>query len=255
MTLIKPDSDELFCLQQGCVETAKHVVAMLGNIQERSLGGGQESGQAGRSEYMQELEAISDRHPALMETFPSGVAFHHAGFKMLTSSCPCSSTACNTLLNKPLWNPCARLALKKDIVMMMPNFLWLAAACRKDLAPAALWECLHEGMHFSLSSCCADLSNEERTLVGRAFKSGALRVLAATKTLSAGVNLPAARVIIKCGHNLCRLMDVLQSFLKQMKMSELTSCEAEGLKAPYKVESQHWLMLLNPARSAAAEEC
>ena len=71
-------------------------------------------------------------------------------------------------------------------------------------------------MHFSLSPCCADLSNEERTLVGRAFKSGALRVLAATKTLSAGVNLPAARVIIKCGQNLWCLMDVLQLFLEQM---------------------------------------
>jgi replicative superfamily II helicase len=46
----------------------------------------------------------------------------------------------------------------------------------------------------------ADLSNEERALVARAFKSGALRVLTATKTLSAGVNLPAARVIIKYGH-------------------------------------------------------
>ena len=62
-------------------------------------------------------------------------------------------------------------------------------------------------MHFSLSPCCIDLSNEERTLVAKAFKSGALRVLAATKTLSAGVNLPAARVIIKCGHNSCCLMN------------------------------------------------
>lgn len=45
------------------------------------------------------------------------------------------------------------------------------------------------------TALCADLSPDERDLVERAYKSGAISLLTATSTMAAGVNLPARRVI------------------------------------------------------------
>ena len=52
-----------------------------------------------------------------------------------------------------------------------------------------------QGLHPSPALRIADLSADERNLVERAYKSGAISVLTATSTVAAGVNLPARRVI------------------------------------------------------------
>lgn len=44
---------------------------------------------------------------------------------------------------------------------------------------------------------CADLNRDEREAVESGYSGGGIRLIAATMTLAAGVNLPARRVILK----------------------------------------------------------
>lgn len=53
------------------------------------------------------------------------------------------------------------------------------------------------------------LTFEERDIIEGAFRQGQIRVLAATSTLSSGVNLPARRIIIRTPIFSGRLLDIL----------------------------------------------
>ncbi|KAK9789551.1 hypothetical protein WJX73_010627 [Symbiochloris irregularis] len=61
--------------------------------------------------------------------------------------------------------------------------------------PGQVRSALREVMARGTAFHHADLSSDERELVERAYKAGAISVLTATSTVAAGVNLPARRVI------------------------------------------------------------
>lgn len=63
--------------------------------------------------------------------------------------------------------------------------------------PVGLDQVLKNVVSFGVAYHHAGLTFDERDIIEGAFKSGAVRVLIATSTLSSGVNLPARRVIIR----------------------------------------------------------
>lgn len=63
--------------------------------------------------------------------------------------------------------------------------------------PTGLDEVLGRTVTYGCAFHHASLTTEERDIIETSFKSGALKLIVATSTLSSGVNLPARRVIIR----------------------------------------------------------
>ncbi|XP_053774392.1 DNA polymerase theta isoform X3 [Desmodus rotundus] len=76
-------------------------------------------------------------------------------------------------------------------------------------SPSGLDSVLQRTVPWGVAFHHAGLTFEERDIIERAFRQGQIRVLAATSTLSSGVNLPARRVIIRTPIFSGRILDIL----------------------------------------------
>ncbi|KAG6796385.1 DNA polymerase theta isoform X1 [Apis mellifera caucasica] len=76
-------------------------------------------------------------------------------------------------------------------------------------SPTGLDNVLKNTVSFGIAFHHAGLTMDERDIIEGSFRSGSLRVLIATSTLSSGVNLPARRVIIRSPKFAGKLLDSL----------------------------------------------
>ncbi|XP_078050006.1 DNA polymerase theta [Augochlora pura] len=76
-------------------------------------------------------------------------------------------------------------------------------------SPTGLDDVLERTVSFGTAFHHAGLTMDERDIIEGSFRSGSLRVLVATSTLSSGVNLPARRVIVRSPMFGGRLLDSL----------------------------------------------
>ncbi|EDV42218.1 uncharacterized protein Dana_GF17871 [Drosophila ananassae] len=120
---------------------------------------------------------------------------------------------CSVIVFCPSKDWCENLAVQLATAMhaLIKSGSDLGRRLRSNLSPEALENVkqqlrdiptgLDAVMSKAVTCACAfhhaGLTTEERDIVETAFKSGALKVLVATSTLSSGVNLPARRVLIR----------------------------------------------------------
>ncbi|KAL6260260.1 hypothetical protein P5V15_007793 [Pogonomyrmex californicus] len=115
--------------------------------------------------------------------------------------------------------------LKKEI---NPTFI-LETLEQLKRSPSGLDNVLKNTISFGIAFHHAGLTMDERDIIEGSFRTGSLRVLIATSTLSSGVNLPARRVIIRSplfGGNLLNTLTYKQMIGRAGRMGKDSAGES-----------------------------